>query len=322
MHSFGVLFAILFIAASSTGGRAGNPAARLEPQVTTDSARHDDVMLASGEVNVSSEYCVSQEYHSDGPAVLFELPDRLRENSDDTYAGIEYLEDGSPAAVKDGRGRVYLIDPSAGDVLKHIGFGKKGDYEDVKAASERPHVLRSTGTLFRLEGGRRQGGAEVLEVKTGLRGTCDAEELACGELQRRLIIACKEDPGKDSRGERACYASNVAAGTLQENPEIRIRFNEAERTAWDNLGGKAKDVNPSAIAFHPSTLELDVLSTVLMSAMVLAPSGEIRRMSPLDDERIPQPEGPAFTHGGDLWISNEGPKDQATHPGFAYRDTL
>ena len=213
MHSFGVLFVILFIAASSTGGRAGNPAARLESQVTTDSARHDDVMLASGEVNVSHEYRVSQEYHSDGPAVTFELPDGLRENSDDTYAGIEYLEDDLPAAVKDGRGRVYLIDPSAGDVLKRIEFGKKGDYEDVKAASERLYMLRSTGTLFRIEGSRRRGGAEVLEIKPGLRGTCDAEELACGELQRRLIIACKEDPGKDSRGERAFSAFNPAAGT-------------------------------------------------------------------------------------------------------------
>ena len=160
-------------------------------------------------------------------------------------------------------------------------------------------MLRSTGTLFRLEGGRRQGGAEVLEIKTGLRGTHDAEELTCGELQRRLIIACKEDPGKDSRGERAFSAFNPAAGTLQENPEIRIRFNEAERTAWDNLDGKAKDVKPSAIAFRPSTLELDVLSTVLMSAIVLAPSGEIRRMSPLTTSgfrnrkgRLLHPEAP------------------------------
>jgi hypothetical protein len=309
---YGVLLVAIFVAASCAEAHAGKPAEGLEARAVTGSTRQGKTMLTDSEGNATPEYQFAE------PAAVIELPDRLGQIS-----GIEYLKDGLLAAVEDERGRVYLIDPNTGDVKEEdIEFGKKGDYEDVEAVGERIYVLRSDGALFRLEGGWRQGEPEVVEIETSLHalhGTCDAEGFAYDERNGWFIVDCKEDPGRDDGYERALYRFDPTSGTLHERPVFRIAFDEIEHAGGENLGGKAKEFKPSAVAVPPVTQEIYVLSSVLKAIVVVTSSGDLSRVLPLDEDRFPQPEGLAFLPGGDLLISSERAEGPATVLRFTYQ---
>ena len=75
---------------------------------------------------------------------------------------------------------------------------------------------------------------------------------------------------------------------------------------------------PSALAVHPITGELFVLSSVLKVLVVLAEDGSITAVLPLDGELLEQPEGMAFLPNGDLFISSEGVKKKARLLRFNY----
>lgn len=223
-------------------------------------------------------------YRLDAPSAVMRLARELREIS-----GLAWLPSGRLAAVQDERGTIFEIDPATGTILRATPFHRAGDFEGVAWDGAALWAIESGGTLHRLG-----EGTPVERLETGLGARCDAEGLEWDG--RRLLVACKEDPGGGLRGVRAVYAVDPASGALS------LAFT-LDRRVVDGPDGSFK---PSAIAAHPVTGDLYLLSAARRSLAVVSPDGDLRHVAALPRERLSQPEGLAFAPDGTLYVASEG----------------
>ncbi len=243
-------------------------------------------------------------YAFDAPEASLPLADDLKEIS-----GITVLPDGRLAAVQDEDGILYLLNPETGDIEERLRFGGTDDYEGIEAAGDRLFVLKSNGTLIELVGWE-QGGPQVREYKTHLKGKNDTEGIGYDAAHNRLLVVTKEDPGADmDKDFKAIYGFDLSTNTLAEEPVYVID----RRTFEDQLssGGKFK---PSGLAVDPSSGQVYLLSSTA-KAVVALNAGEVVGVWNLPEDVYEQPEGIVFLPGGDLLISSEG----VNRPGMIHR---
>ncbi|GIV58308.1 MAG: hypothetical protein KatS3mg042_1221 [Rhodothermaceae bacterium] len=262
-------------------------------------------------------------YAFDRPAAAFELSRALYEIS-----GLTFLADSLLGAVQDEDGRLYLLDAATGKVVRDEKFAGDGDYEGVERVDRRVYVLRSDGALFEIEDWQASD-YDVKKHRLDLPKGCDAEGLAHDPARHRLLIACKERPGNDLEGHRAVYAFDLETERLRETPAYTIPLRAvAERLPERNALNRTlrrllspADLHvfkPSGLAIHPVTGRVYVLSSVLEALAVLEPDGTLEAVWPLPGDRLPQPEGIAFTPEGDLFLASEGHGGKATLLRFTY----
>ena len=250
-------------------------------------------------------------YAFDRPDVAVDLDDDL-----DEISGLTVLADGRLAAVQDEDGIIYVLDPATGAITQEIDFEGDGDYEGIERVGEALWVLRSDGTLFEVTGWD-DGDPDVDRHETDLDEEHDTEGLAYDAARRRLLIACKEYPGKGLKGQRAIYAFDLDSEQLAPEPAFLVDMeavgaslgehpvNRAVRGVLDPLV-TLRGFKPSAVALHPGTREVYVLSSVQKVVVVLAPDGALRAVWPLPDALFAQPEGLALLPDGTLFIASEG----------------
>ncbi len=78
----------------------------------------------------------------------------------------------------------------------------------------------------------------------------------------------------------------------------------------------------SAISIHPISDRLYVLSGAERLLLVFDMNGNIEYLERLDKDLFTQPEGITFMKNGDMFISNEGRKSEATLIRFNYNLSL
>ncbi len=227
-------------------------------------------------------------YDFERPDATFRLAPDLEEISALSWTG-----DGHLVAVQDEDGIVFTLDPADGSIVQQRRFRGGGDYEGVEWVDGTTWVLRSNGRLNAVP----DAGGDAEEFETPLRGRCDAEGLAYDAARGRLLIACKEDPGRGLGDVKAVYAFSLATRTLDAQPALVM-----QRSALDGDGANFK---PSALAVHPQTGELYVLSSVRKAVAVVAMDGRVVTVTPLPAALYPQPEGLAFAPDGTLYLSSE-----------------
>lgn len=228
-------------------------------------------------------------------------------------------------AVQDEEGKIFRINAKTGGLLWAITFWKDGDYEGVEAVGDDVWVVKNTGTLYRVISPGKPG-QRVEKFNTILTGDNDVEGLAYDAARNRLLLACKRDAKDDGndRDGRYIYAFDLATKTLSAKPVFAIAREAVKRflDRCNRTSGHAKliqffverddyDLAPSALAIHPITGQLFLLSSVGKILMVLNPDGRIDHLERLDKEFFPQPEGLAFAADGTLFISSE--KKKAAH---------
>jgi uncharacterized protein YjiK len=237
-------------------------------------------------------------YAFEAPEASLPLPEDLREIS-----GLTVLEDGRLAAVQDEAGILFLLNPETGAVDARVPFDRAGDYEAIERVGDTLFVLQSDGRLTALTG-REQEAPNVRHYDTGLTAKNDPEGLAYDAAGRRLLIAAKEDPGKGIDNDlKAVYAFDLATGTRSAAPAFTLDLTVLrERLGFE----KKRSFKPSALAVHPASGDLFVLSSVAKAVAVLDARGALRHAWALPPEIFEQPEGLAFLPDGDLAISSEG----------------
>jgi uncharacterized protein YjiK len=237
------------------------------------------------------------------PVATADLAAVLREVS-----GIAVLPDGRLAAVQDEAGVLYTLDAATGAVVAERPFAGHGDYEDVAWAGGAVWVLDARGTLYELPG---DGGAAVAHP-LGLRKKCDAEGLAFDPAGGRLLVSCKDDPGPglDGDTQKAVYAFGLATRRLSPTPVVTL-----DRRQLD----AAENFRPSALAVHPRTGQLYVVSSVRNLIAVVDRDGGVVATAELPEALNQQPEGIAFAPDGTLYLANEGPHGPATLATYAER---
>lgn len=233
-------------------------------------------------------------YDLANPTQTDKLPDDLREIS-----GLSYYKPGKLACVQDELGVVFIYDLSRKAVTDEHVFGKNDDYEGVEFVGKTLYILRSDGELYEMQptdGVKVIGGSpQTRHVKMDLRGKNDMEGLGYDPQLNALLLATKDGKGTD----KTIYFYSLKHKTLFQGVVLK----QADVRAFDSSMAEFK---PSGIAVHPKTRDYYVLSSAAHRLLVMAPSGKIKAVVPLDEQALRQPEGICFAPDGTLYIASEG----------------
>jgi len=142
------------------------------------------------------------EYDLNNPAKTFKLPKDLNEIS-----GLVYHKDQTLLAVQDEKGLIFAINSENGEIGRTYDFGKDGDYEGITLVGDHAWILKSNGNLIRLK--KLEDDAPGKVFKTHLSTANDTEGLAYDAVNNRLLVVCKESPGKGIKKAKAIYAFDL-----------------------------------------------------------------------------------------------------------------
>jgi len=231
-------------------------------------------------------------YDLDNPVEIFKLPHEL-----DEISGISYSGEDTLACIQDEGGIIYIFDLSQGEVVERYRFGKGRDYEDLAVVNESAYVLQSNGHIFQVMNFREKDPVVRKLKALPLSSKNNTEGLAFDHKSNSLLIVCKgfqELKGKhvDLSGENAVYEFDLKRRTL------------SVRLVYPALAGGSL-FQPSAIAVHPISGHIYILSSVSRRLWIVDHKGKVIAERRLNRKMFKQPEGICFHPGGDLFISNE-----------------
>jgi len=294
-----------------------------------------DDSIAFAERKEASAHDFHVKYKLDDPDQTFELPEILKEIS-----GLSFNHDFSKLyAVQDEKGLVFIIDKIRGEVEKEFKFHKDGDYEGIEVVGDDVYVVKSTGTIYEIN---KLGEADQKMEKYNLFLTRenDVEGLCFDPATNKLLMACKGVPATGEsfeiiRYKKVVYGFDIATKNIDSIPVYSIMLDGIQKCIHTSKALKDPEVlkssfsyeeevlnfNPSAIAIHPATKNVYILSSAGKTLIVLNTEGEVIYIEKLDKEIHRQPEGIAFDKDGTLYISNEGSdKKTARIYKFAYKN--
>jgi uncharacterized protein YjiK len=240
------------------------------------------------------------------PDHLWRLPKGLVEVSGNTWLDKDHL-----ILIEDMHPLLYLVktgDNKNATLEKTIPFEEtkknKFDIEDVTIVGDVVYALWSHGTIFEIKNWNKN--PEVEKFPTSLSSYNNLEGICFDPVTKNLLIACKDKSGiKDAdKHMKAVYEFNLESKKLDSDPFLVIHSEDFKKLANDKIS-----FNPSAIAIHPVTHDIYLLSTRGSKCMaVYNRNGQLVSFQTIDQDLMPQPEGICFSPDGTLFISSEGKK--------------
>ena len=258
-------------------------------------------------------------YDLSSPEFRLELPEILFEIS-----GLTDIDQRTIACVQDEDGLVFFYDLELKKITRQLKFGKEGDYEGITRVGKDLYILRSDGKLFEVRDYESKD-FQVEEYDTDIP-VKNNEGLGYDSANHRLLIAGKSAPdGDEDEDQRTVYSFDLNTKTVSEKPIYTFSLERIKQFISDSNGAqKNKDeelkikIYPSAIAIHPHSGQLYVLSSKGKLIYIFNSKGDIEAVHHLEKKMFNQAEGITFLENGDMLISNEGKKDQPTLLLFKY----
>ncbi len=227
--------------------------------------------------------------------------------------------------VQDEDGLIFFINKATGKVERPVEFWKDGDYEGVEVVGNDIYVVKSTGTVYHVpEKHGEYHRNHVEKYNFFLTEENDVEGLAHDAKNNRLLLACKAKAGEGQNYQRqkGIYGFDLEKMTLTEEPVYTVSLSQVltylSSTPYyqdkDKLlerfdeDADELDFAPSAIAIHPVTEHIYILSSVGKLLLVIDSEGEIVHLEKLKKSVHHQPEGLCFDRDGTMYIANEGSK--------------
>ncbi len=254
-------------------------------------------MLAAREEQLAQRMAASDTAPPGSPLAIWILPRELREVS-----GLALTADGRLLTHNDQRGRVYVLDPLRGVVVKRFFLGEKGlhgDFEAIAVAGKFIYMLTSNGDIYQFEEG--EDGAEVRSVlhNTRLGKECEFEGLAFDSASSLLVMPCKNVFMKDLKDQLVLYRWYLPVSAAPRMSMLKIpQSTVIGQNAW-------KGFRPTDITIDPATGNYVMISAQVKGLVEITPTGELVRSIPLPG-RHPQAEGVAIAPSGILIVADEG----------------
>ena len=291
-----LLFSFIFSACKVNSDKHQPPVIVKLPPITADNGTQEN------EAAPHSSYDINK------PDQSWKLPKKLVEVSGNTWVDKDHL-----ILIDDNYSELYLINISDKSVNleKTIPFQKnnkdKLDIEDVALVGDVVYALSSHGILYKIDNWKSEASNE--EIKTFLSGKNDTEGLGYDPVTKNLLVACKDESGLEGekKSTKAVYEFDVQTKKLKEKPFLIIREDDFKKLTKDKI-----DFNPSAIAVHPTSHEIYLISTRGDKCMaVYNRDGKLLSFQQINKDLMEQPEGFCFSPDGKLYISSEGKKGDA-----------
>lgn len=257
-------------------------------------------------------------YQFDVPDQVYKLDKELEEIS-----GLSISADGNYLlAVQDEDGILYFLDKNNGNILQKKEFWKDGDYEGVEAVGNDVFAIKSTGTVYWIKNADQEA-LETEKFNYDLNKDNDVEGLGYDRQNQLLLLACKAHPDKrqDARG---IYGFDLKDKRLLQDPIYMLTLGAVHKYLGNNppitrlekvkefFDEDELDFSPSAMAVHPISGDLYLLSSKGKMIVVMNRQNEVVYIQKLQKEEHPQPEGLCFDQKGNMYISNEGKGDKGT----------
>lgn len=252
-------------------------------------------------------------YDFSRPVATYVMPAELAELSGIALNGPDEL-----TGVEDETGRLYHYSLRHKQLVRVEEFGPAGDYEDLARVGSEWFIIRADGTLYRYSGRGTQ------RYDTGLTLANNVEGLTYAPRTRTLLVACKGRPGGPlTASQRAVYRLHPTTYRVQTPAAYVLDIAAIVAAAPEPdgaaapaapIGKKDKKVKyagalrgfaPSAVAVHPRTGHVFVLSARPNALVELDASGRLLTVEALPPALFPQAEGLAFGPSGDLFIATE-----------------
>ena len=263
-----------------------------------------------------SAYYASLPYDMLHPKKQFDVPEVLKEIS-----GLSVVGDSVLFCVQDELGAVFQVD-LRDESLSTVGrFTDVGDFEDVQVVGNMVYVLRSDGSLFSFNYEKFSGDCSQVMLNVPCM---NLEGLFYDAKAHQFLVSCKEpslglrttdkkqhkrEVMANAEKERMVYSIDVQHNNAVK-PILSIKIDDIRsfvKKHYENVSTETMAFNPSALAIHPITNELYVLSA--SERMIVVYDGTaVKQVILLSPDDFYKPEGLDFLSNGDMVICNEGMK--------------
>lgn len=266
------------------------------------------------------------DYTLSKPEKKFVLPSKLNEIS-----GLTTISETEIACVQDEIGTIFIYDINKENITKEYPSGLTGDYEEIALVDNAMYLLRSDGVLIEYSN-YKVSPIKIKEYNLYLP-TVNNEGLCYDQKNNRLLIAAKTKAAKEIENKdiRLIYSFDLKSKTLSAAPVFKLSLDIIETKARANkiqiplktikkTGAVVSNFNfrPSAIAVHPFSNLIYILSASDKLLLVIDSKGSIIHLLALDPALFNKPEGLTFLPDGDMLISNEAQKGKPTLLLFNY----
>jgi SdiA-regulated len=252
------------------------------------------------------------------------LPKILNEIS-----GLVLIDSTHFACIQDEKGMVFIYDLISERITREFRFADDGDFEGIAKVGADLYVLRSDGELFHVVNFL----SDTLRVEQFTTGVpADNNEGLCYDsAETRLLIGCKSKigAGKEYKDIRAVYEFDL--NTRKLNPERAFEFYIPDLIIWadsakvklpvkEKKSGEetALKFRTSAIAIHPVTGNLHLLSASDHMYFEFRRDGKPVHMELMEEKKFNKPEGICFYRNGNMLITNEAQDKKPTLYLFNY----
>lgn len=259
------------------------------------------------------------------PDKISVLPDILLEVS-----GLTTLDSATVVCVQDEDGIIFIYNEKKNEIINRYSFYGNGDYEGITRVDSCMYVLRSDGVLFEIVN-YSSANFQLNTYNTAIPPK-DNEGLCYDPENNRLLIAGKSNAGKDPelKNKRVIYGFDLQAKKLTDTPVFNFDVKAINEFAVKkNIQPYIKNghtasapiirFRASAIAIHPLTKKLFLLSAQDHLLLIFDMNGNLEHIEPLNPEMYSQAEGITFYENGDMLISNEGKGSKPTILYFSYK---
>jgi len=285
---------ILMIAAAATS------ACR---QSEAGAAQADSAELAARERRLASRLAADDGSGAARPLARWFLPPALREVS-----GLALTADGRLLAHNDEQGKVFVLDPRRGVLLKQFTLGDRGvpgDFEGITVAGAFIYLLTSNGRLYQFREGADAAHVPYTLQDTQLGKECEFEGVAFAADSGWLVMPCKNVGRKSLREHLVVYRWRV-----RQTDGLRLSMFSipvaliAGSNGWNRF--RASD-----ITVEPATGNYVIISALEKGLIEITPGREVVRAVPLP-ATFRQPEGVAITKDNILILSDEATQGPST----------
>ena len=246
----------------------------------------------------------SFKYDLKKPTHSWVLPPELVEVSGNAWIDKDHL-----ILIEDLHPNLYYVkfDEKTATLEKTVPFvetdKEKVDIEDVTIVDNVVYALWSHGALFKITDWQNK--PQVEKIKTGLSKDNNTEGLCFDPVTKQFLISCKDSSGTgEDYSAKAVYSFNIEQSKLSEKPFMTIHPKD-----FKSITGNDLSFNPSAIAIHPITNDIYILTTRDNKGLaVFTHDGVLKSYQSIDKDLMEQPEGICFNPMGKLIISSQGKK--------------
>jgi uncharacterized protein YjiK len=231
----------------------------------------------------------------EAPIARWILPPSLNEIS-----GLALTSDGRLLAHSDEFGRVSVLDPRRGMILKEFHIGAKADFEGITIGDGTIYMVDSDGQIYSFREG--DGGQRVRYVlhDTGLGRECEFEGIAFDPRRQALLLPCKNIKKKTLRNNVVIYVWQIDESRTPRLSVLAIPLRKAiGSNRWSSF-------RPTDITVDPRTGNYILIAAHERGLLELAPNGDVVASMPLPEgEQHAQAEGVAISEDGILIVSDE-----------------